>query len=162
MTRNRRQPKQPRVDPERGIPPERKALYYIGLFVTVIGFLLFLSVFVSSALNFGNFDDFHDRTRSEGLRALAGMALIIVGGVLQQVGSQGLAGSGVILDPEKAREDLEPWSRMAGGIVKDGLSEIRDAADGEPAQPEVKVRCQQCRTLNDEDAQFCKKCGQPL
>lgn len=31
------------------------------------------------------------------------------------------AGSGVILDPEKAKEELEPFSRMAGGMVKDAL-----------------------------------------
>ena len=36
---------------------------------------------------------------------------------------RGLAGSGVVLDPEKAREDVEPWSRMAGGVVKDALDE---------------------------------------
>ncbi|MBI5833654.1 MAG: zinc-ribbon domain-containing protein [Armatimonadetes bacterium] len=24
------------------------------------------------------------------------------------------------------------------------------------------MRCQQCHALNDEDAKFCKQCGQPL
>jgi hypothetical protein len=29
-------------------------------------------------------------------------------------------------------------------------------------KPVVKVRCPNCNTLNDEDADFCKKCGAPL
>jgi len=35
----------------------------------------------------------------------------------------GAAGSGIVLDPERAREDVEPWARMAGGVVKDALDE---------------------------------------
>ena len=45
------------------------------------------------------------------------MALVVVGQMMRRVAARGLAGSGVLLDPEQAREDLEPYSRMAGGIV---------------------------------------------
>jgi hypothetical protein len=44
------------------------------------------------------------------------------------IGSRGLAGAGVVLDPQQARKDLEPWSRMAGGMAKDAL----EAADIHP------------------------------
>ena len=39
------------------------------------------------------------------------------------IAARGLAGSGVVLDPEKARTDVEPWTRMAGGMVGDALDE---------------------------------------
>lgn len=40
-----------------------------------------------------------------------------------RLGHSGLAGSGMKLDPQEARRDLEPWSRMSGGILKDTLDE---------------------------------------
>jgi hypothetical protein len=49
--------------------------------------------------------------------------MFMSGSVLMVLGRAGLAGSGVVLDPERAREDLEPWARMAGGMMKDGLDE---------------------------------------
>ena len=48
---------------------------------------------------------------------------MVVGGIVSGIGRAGAAGSGLILDPEKAREDIEPWSRMTGGVVKDALNE---------------------------------------
>jgi hypothetical protein len=42
---------------------------------------------------------------------------MVIGGILMNIGARGAAGSGLVLDPEKARQDLEPWSRMGGGIV---------------------------------------------
>ena len=74
------------------------------------------------------------------------------------------AGSGVVLDPEKARKDVEPWSRMGGGVVQDALSEIEvvkkieDRFDS-PKPQVIKVRCRSCRMLNDETAKFCNQCG---
>ncbi len=91
--------------------------------LAVIGFLVFLSVFFSFFSRFGDFTNFEQRGRSEGFRALAGIVMMIAGGVLAGIGRMGLAGSGVILDPEEARRDVEPWSRMTGGVVKDALDE---------------------------------------
>ncbi|MGQ9591016.1 MAG: hypothetical protein ACUVYA_12050 [Planctomycetota bacterium] len=113
------------------------------------------------------------------VRAVAGMVLAMAGGIIAAVGAKGLAGSGVILDPEQARKDVEPWSRMAGGVADDALSEVDvvkklaeslDRTSGRPAEapdgrepaatgPPVKVRCRSCRALNDEDARFCDQCG---
>ncbi|MCC6798152.1 MAG: SHOCT domain-containing protein [Candidatus Hydrogenedentes bacterium] len=109
--------------PTREISEGRKILFYIGGIIAVVGFLTFGSVFVSGALNFGNFDNFEARGRSMGLRAIGGMGLIVAGMVLQGIGRVGLAGSGVVLDPQRARKDIEPWSRMQGGILKDTLGE---------------------------------------
>lgn len=57
----------------------------------VVGALLFFSTFISSALHFGDFTDFENRTRSMAVRSLTGMGLLIVGGLIRGVGAKGLA-----------------------------------------------------------------------
>src|SRR5262245_37279970 len=124
-------------EPNRQISPERKAAYYGGMACIVLGLLLFLSTFLAigddpapPANPSGNFDQFfeesrraHDRAgermQSAMARSIGGMVLIFVGLFLMNVGRRGLAGAGVLLDPQKAREDLEPWNRAAGGMAND-------------------------------------------
>ncbi|MCX7872276.1 MAG: SHOCT domain-containing protein [Verrucomicrobiae bacterium] len=118
---------------EKNIRPERKAVYYIGIAITALGFIMFISVFISSALHFGDFGNFDARVKSMGLRGIIGIILIIIGGIFSAVGRMGLSGSGIKLDPQQARKDVEPWSRMSGGIIKDALDEAGikfDAPDG--------------------------------
>jgi len=111
------------MPPQRQIPPERKLLYYIGMAVGVIGFLCFISVFISAALHFGDFNNFEQRARSGIARAVLGMMMIIAGAFLARIGGMGMAGSGIKLDPEEARRDVESWARMTGGVVKDAMDE---------------------------------------
>jgi len=108
----------------RQISPERKALYRAGQIAVAVGFLMFLSTFATFLWHFGDFSNFESNVRSDGFRAVGGMFLIIVGFVLMSVGAAGAAGSGLNLDPVKAREDLEPWARMSGGLAKDTLDEM--------------------------------------
>lgn len=115
--------------PDRQISEGRKAAYYLGAVLMVIGLLMFLSVFVSVFSMMGR-DEMTIHTDSPGgtfasfgLRAVGGMVLMMIGGALRTLGVRGAAGSGVVLDPEKARDDLEPWTRMAGGMVKDAADE---------------------------------------
>ena len=97
------------------------------------------------------------------LMGVLGMALVIAGSVMTRVGARGAAGSGLVLDPERARRDLEPWSRMAGGVVGDAVDEMRDSgALPSSAPPAVRVRCTKCKALNAEDAKFCGQCGAAL
>jgi len=144
------------------IPPERRALYYGGMAVGAVGLVLFASTFVFFLANFGNFDNFAGRARLGGFLAFGGIFLVIVGGALMSVGARGLAGSGVLLDPTKARRDLEPWARMGGGMLGDALEE--SGLPKKPGAPEVKVkvRCSGCRGLNPEAARFCNQCGAAL
>ena len=154
------------TQPNRNLSPERKAAYYVGVGIGFVGFLTFASVFVTGAMNFGDFTDFDRRAKSMMTRAFVGMGLVIVGGVIASVSSHGLHGSRVLLDPGKERQDLEPWSRMQGGMIDDALSEVKslDRLAAAPAQPatQVKVRCRQCAALNDEEARFCDQCGAAL
>ena len=160
-------------EPNREMTPERKAIYYAGMGCTGLGMLLFCSVFVTGCMNFGNFDNFAGRVQGEMARAIGGMALMVLGGFLMGVGRLGTAGSGVVLDPQKMRKDLEPWNRAAGGMTNDALDEIdlakklekkldEPATPGTPAEPMVKVRCRACSALNDEHAKFCNQCGAAL
>jgi hypothetical protein len=106
------------------ISANRKTLFRAGQIIGVLGLLLFLSTFVSAALNFGDFSNFESDTRSMALRAVVGMIMMLAGGVLTSIGIAGAAGSMLNLDPEKAREDLEPWARMSGGLTKASLDEM--------------------------------------
>ncbi|MFO0912979.1 MAG: zinc ribbon domain-containing protein [Pirellulales bacterium] len=143
------------------ISEQRQAAYYIGLGLQILGGLLFASTFVTSFMHFGDFNNFDGQVRSTGIRAMAGMGLLIVGGVVRAIGARGLAGSGVILDPQRARQDLEPFSRMAGGMAKDVLDEAEIKLGSQPTQV-IMVRCRACQELNQETANFCQKCGNKL
>ena len=135
----------------------RQAAFYLGTGLQILGGLLFASTFITSAMRFGDFTDFEARTKSEMFRALSGMALLAIGAIIRGVGAQGLAGSGIIIDPQQSRKDLEPYSRMAGGMVKDALQEA-DLRLGIPERV-VMIRCGSCGKLNDEAAKFCQECG---
>ena len=148
----------------RRISEPRKTAFYVGTGMAVIGGLLFLSVFITALANFGNFDDFENRGKAMGLRAVSGLILIVIGKFVRTLGARGAAGAGMILDPEQARDDLEPFSRQAGGMLKDALQEADvDLSRREIQQKEVvKIRCTACRALNEESAKFCDQCGQRL
>jgi hypothetical protein len=108
----------------RDISPQRKSLYHVGQVIVALGLVSFLSTFISFAMHFGDFTDFESRGRSMALRAIGGMIGIIAGGVVMGIARGGAAGSGLKLDPTQAREDLEPWARLSGGLQKDALDEM--------------------------------------
>ncbi len=139
----------------------RKIAYYIGMGLMVLGGILFVSTFVTFAMHFGDFSNFASNAKSEMLRAFGGMAFLIVGGIIRGIGAQGLAGSGVVLDPDKARQDLEPYSRMAGGMVKDALEEA-DVNLGRRPEKVIMIKCPLCGKLNEEDSKFCQECGKQI
>ncbi len=146
----------------RQISGQRKALYYLGMTLTILGVLVFGSVFVSSAMHFGDFTDFEGRAKSAMFRAIAGMAMAGLGGLLMGLGARGAAGSGLVLDPDQARDDLEPYSRMVGGMAKDALDEAGITLGGNSPQRVVLLKCLNCGTLNPEEAKFCQECGTKL
>lgn len=142
------------------ISEERKNAYYIGMVLMVIGGLMFFSVFITGAMNFGDFSNFEAHARSSILRAIVGMALFTVGGIIRGIGARGLAGSGIVLDPENARSELEPYSRMAGGMVKDALDEADIELGTIKSEKVIMIKCRECGKLNEEDSKFCQECGE--
>jgi hypothetical protein len=149
-------------EPQRQISPDRKAMFYIGHGISLIGMLLFLSNFFIVASDFGSMPQ-NGAGFAQGLifRAIGGMALIAIGQVIANVGKRGLAGAGLIPDAEQQRKDLEPWSRSTGGMINDALSEVQSFHPVAPA-PEIRVRCPHCKALNEETAKFCDQCGGKL
>jgi hypothetical protein len=109
----------------------------------------------------GRHREFQEPGRSIAFTAFGGMALMIIGTIVRGVGARGLAGSGILLDPEQAREELEPYSRMAGGMIKDAIDEANLPLQRE-ATNVIMVRCRACSGLNQESAKFCQECGQKL
>ena len=85
---------------------------------------------------------------------------MVVGQIISSIGARGLAGSGVVLDPEKAREDLKPYSKMAGGMLGDALEESNLPEHlGNKSERVVMIKCSSCGKLNEEDSKFCQECG---
>jgi hypothetical protein len=146
------------------ISKERKATYYIGLVMMVIGLILFFSVFVSVAVSMANPTSFSIPPFQNGI---FGFILTAAGGVVMSIGAKGAAGSGLLLDPEKAREDLKPFNEARGEMINDVISNIGVVEElVKPHEHEekeiIKLKCRSCGTLNDEDAKFCKGCGGEL
>jgi 3-oxoacyl-(acyl-carrier-protein) synthase len=92
------------------------------------------------------------------LRAVIGMVMMIAGGLLSGVGKAGLAGlaglaaSGITLDTEQARRDVEPWSRMAGGALKDAMDEAGIRGGNKPPDETLAFdeRLRRLKQLRDE------------
>jgi hypothetical protein len=140
----------------------RKTAYYLGMGLMILGGVLFASTFVTFAINFGDFSNFESNAKSGMFRAFGGMALLVVGGIIRGIGARGVAGSGVILDPEQARSELEPYSRMAGGMLKDALDEADVGLGTGKPERVIMVKCRECGKLNEEDSKFCQECGKEI
>lgn len=143
------------------ITPQRKVTYYVGVCMMIIGFLLFMSLFFMAALYMNN----PFQKSPSFLNAFIGMALLIIGSIVASIGARGAAGSGLLLDPEKAREDLKPFNEAKGHMINDVISNIDLVEKISPPTNEkevIKIRCTSCSALNDEDAKFCKSCGNEI
>jgi hypothetical protein len=136
----------------------RKTAYYIGGAMTLIGVFLFGLPFLLALLHFDNFQSYVKVGMAWGF---GGFALTVIGSIVMNIGARGAAGSGLVLDPKKAREDLEPFTRQAGGMVKDALDEA-DIHLGGKSEKVIMIKCKKCSKLNEEDSKFCQECGEPL
>lgn len=144
------------------ISRERKSLYNAGLVMMIIGGCLFAGPFIAGPITImtGNIDS--GIIPFVFLLAFIGFGLIAAGGIMRNIAARGTAGSGLVLDPEKARQDLRPWTGMAGGMVKDVMDDADIKIGGSQPRQVVMIRCQSCQKLNEEDSKFCQECGKPL
>jgi len=156
----------------RQISPERKGLFTFGTVLMAIGALVivvgFIGFFTSSQDAVASFGKGSSNPVSWWIGVFVGMLVAGVGSAMRHLAARGVAGSGLVLDPDRARRDLEPWARMGGGMIKDAIEETGlpigqgPAAPAAAAEPAIKVRCGKCRALNDETAKFCAQCAAPL
>lgn len=146
------------------ISKERKIAYYIGMAMMALGFVLFISTFFDAA-SFMDDPFSHTDFGVSFTKPVIGMILMIAGIFVMNIGAKGTAGSGLILDPQKAREDLKPYSEAKGGMIEDVISNI-DTVDrivkSNEGKEIIKIRCRSCNTLSDEDAKYCNECGKEL
>jgi len=152
-----------RNDSRRKISTGRKVLYYSGMGMIAIGIILFLSTFVVAFTS----DPFEliDSGKNPMKLGVYGFIMIFLGTVLRGIGALGTSGSGLILDPQEARNDLNPYTSAVGGMISDVLDEVkavRKEGNVEEDREVVRIRCKGCKELNEEDAKFCKGCGAPL
>ncbi len=133
------------------IAPERKFWFNVGTGMMILGGVLFFSNFIiflmatlgsnsgplstglpQGAAFFGSFS-----MVGFVIRAFGGVMLLGAGQGVRHIAARGVAGGGLILDPQQARKDLEPWSRMGGAMVKDALDEaqLTPKAPQQPTSP---------------------------
>ena len=106
------------------ISESRQTLYYLGLIMAIVGGIVCIVSFGSLLLSSGSFPGPNPGGLPGGfIGFFIGMVGTMIGGILMRLGKMGVAGSGVILDPNQARKDVFPWSKMAGGVLKDVLDE---------------------------------------
>jgi hypothetical protein len=105
------------------ISPGRRTAFRAGTVIIGIGLALFSSFFIAVAMGISGHRTVESHMGAVIAATFVGFAMIVVGGILRGVGKAGLAGSGLTLDPDRARRDLEPWSRTAGGVLSDTLDE---------------------------------------
>lgn len=155
----------------RNVSANRKEAFNLGTVLMGVGIVTILVCFIGFATAGHNQVTTFGQGGSDPfawwIGFFVGMVLVAVGRAMRGVAARGVAGSGLVLDPERARTDLEPWSRMGGGMLRDAIDESgvqvgKPAPAAEPAAPAVKVRCPQCKALNDEHDKFCGQCAAPL
>ena len=111
------------------ISPERQGLFNLGTGLAVIGVILIAIGFIGfaasgiSSMNHSGFSGFGYQEKSNPIGfwicGAIGMVVTGIGRAIRGFAARGVAGSGLILDPQKARKDLAPWSKMAGGMLND-------------------------------------------
>ena len=143
----------------RNITQKQKTGYYLGMILIGIGIIMFSAPFIDVLFN--GLEP-NERGLPESFKvALVGFVLLAIGNILRSISARGLAGSGLLLAPKQARKDLEPYSRMAGGMIQDALEESGGLTSGKTPE-KVMIRCQACKKLNEEDSRFCQECGEPI
>ena len=143
----------------RNITQKQKTGYYLGMILTGIGIIMFTAPFIDVLFN--GLEP-NERGLPESFKvALAGCVLMAMGKIRRSISARGLAGSGLGLAPKQARKDLEPYSRMAGGMIQDALEESGVLTSGKTPE-KVMIRCQVCKKLNEEESRFCQECGEPI
>ena len=139
---------------------KRKTTYYVGMGMMILGCLLFMSTFFTFATMFSR--PMFTSMASFVIKPVIGMLLMISGTIVMNIGAKGAAGSGIILDPEQAREDLKPFNEAKGGMINDVVSNI-DVIDQftnpRTTTEVIRIKCRSCGALNEEDAKYCKSCG---
>jgi len=142
------------------IPVNRRTAYNVGTVLTVLGVIVIVGSFATLLTGFGNMSLMQGPPAGF-LWFFIGMLLTAAGAVVRRVAARGLAGSGVVLNPEQAREDLKPFTHAIGGALRDASEGFHEGGPVQAAT-QIMVRCSHCQALNPEEAKYCNQCGVSL
>jgi len=150
----------------RKLPTSRKRLYYIGMALIILGIILYIVAAYRTHQSFSNsFNNpfpFIRSGRAKVHSPILGAILGIIGAIMMIIGRRGLSGTGIILSPEGERKDMEPWNRSKGRQIQDMLEETKlDELIGSKVETQevIRLKCQTCEALNNEESKFCDQCG---
>src|SRR5437879_7112621 len=135
----------------------RGSLTAIGGVLVVIGIILFLVAATTlTALSSSPFDFAASQARMSSAfgTAVVGMILLGVGGVALRLGLVSRVTSYVASEASPA---IERVSEAAGEGLRQGFG-----ATPLQSGSVIKVKCRNCGYLENEDAIYCGKCGNPL
>ena len=130
------------------ISPKRKKLYAVGIGVTALGVIMIVIGFAGFVIAGSHFNE--SLVVVFFLTIGGGMGVTVLGSILMGIAARGVAGSGLVLDPKQARQDLEPWARMGGGIVKDALDESGLAPKQQRPQLPFDEELRRLKSLKDD------------
>jgi hypothetical protein len=130
-----------------------------GLLLMGVGIALFILMgFIASAL----------RSMSMGSIIMLcwvcipiGMGITVCGAVMCSLARYGDAAIGLTLDPKKERIDLLEQNQGRGGQLSDILEQVPQLNLNKTKEI-IKIKCQDCKHLNDEIDKFCGGCGKPI
>lgn len=154
---------------ENEIPDWRVLVFNLGTVLAAVGLIAFLGTFAVVGMTLMqvpfNTSSTYAMKHAVGMSGV-GFFLMVTGNALRAIGARGLAGSGIVLDPARAREDLKPYARMVGGMIADAVKELDTESDdnktSEKTDRVVLIRCRACGKLNEPDSKFCQECGAKL
>ena len=135
----------------------RNILRVVGPVILAIGIIFVITGFVSF------FTAFHGNGEPKYFWCgFVGMPLVAVGGAITKFGYMGKVAR--YFAEEMAPVGKDTFNYMAHG-TKDSVRDLAAAVGeglGIKDNDEVKIRCQECNGLADEDANFCPDCGNSL
>jgi len=154
----------------------RKILKIIGFSILIGGIILLISGIPTKIRGdsmFGDFDAPWFETVSTGMGMIGGgIAMIMFSSFLLFVTYQGRI-AGYMIDEMSTKfdtqheDDYERYEKIIEESAKkratrgNRVEGIEPSADMNRVQ-NVKIKCVLCGALNDEDAQFCDQCSEPL
>lgn len=152
------------MENEKELSKERKKKYKAGSVLMFLGGLLYLSFFLDIIfLNVHDAGNPFNEVKNMWLRALIGVILLILGGMKKARARTGLMKPNTNMDLEQDIEERKHLRKLKGKQLNDTLSKINLSKHlGIDATPVIKIRCQDCSHLNDEEDKFCGGCGQKI
>ena len=130
----------------------------VGEVLTFLGAAIFIGSFIFTIIKIPKKPQFP-------YGIIISVIFIIIGSIIRSIGAaiciiskEGEAAAGLLLDPNKEREDKKEQNKSFGGQISDMIEEIPVVKN----LTVIKIKCRECGHLNDEHDKFCSNCGKVL